>query len=162
MGPILGPGAAAAACGARRLLALRAPAHPPLVPTASLASDAKDLRSQGKLKLPQLMADFRLVGKAYAAAHAGAPAAGAAFFAHMEFSRAKDLFGRMGVQALPWLGRVPPGLAISEGGAIKLEADDMMPGSTYPWSLDALASWVGERSGHPVGEVKRAPLISPR
>lgn len=108
------------------------------------------------------MSDYRLVARAYAANTAGSPVATAVFFARMEFSRAKDLFGRLGVQALPWLGRVPPGLAVAEGAAIRLDKEDVMPGTSYPWGPEAIAAWVGERSGHAVGEVKRAPLISPR
>lgn len=65
-----------------------------LTPSPCLLPDAKDLRSQGKLKLGQLMADFKLVAKSFAAEHAGKPAAGSVLFARMEFSKAKDLFGR--------------------------------------------------------------------
>lgn len=41
-----------------------------------------------------MVADFRLAAKTYAATHRGQPAAGAAVFARMEFSKVKELFGR--------------------------------------------------------------------
>lgn len=80
----------------------------------------------------------------------------------MEFSKAKDLFGRMGIQALPYLARVPPSLAISDSGAITLSKEDLMPTAGYPWSAEAIAEWVQERSGIAVGEIKRPTLVSTR
>ncbi|KAL4859895.1 putative dolichyl-diphosphooligosaccharide--protein glycosyltransferase subunit 3B [Chlorella vulgaris] len=127
-----------------------------------IVADAKDLRSQGKLKLGQLMADFKLVAKSFAAEHAGKPAAGSVLFARMEFSKAKDLFGRMGIQALPYLALVPPSLAIDEGGALTLNKEDVMPTSSYPWSAETIATWVLERTGVAVGEIKRPTLVSTR
>ena len=63
---------------------------PALLPTA----DAKNLRSQGKLRLGHLMSEFKLAGKAMAATHAGKESAGAVFFALVEFTAAKELFGK--------------------------------------------------------------------
>lgn len=150
------------AAAATRRRSRRSPRRPSLAPSQT-STDAKDLRSSGKLKLGQVVADFQLVAKTYAATHAGKPTAGAVFFARMEFSRAKDLFGRLGVQALPWMARVPPSLAISEGGAVTLAKEEVMPtGNNYPWPAEDIAAWVLERSGVAVGEVKRAPLIGAR
>lgn len=153
-------------------------------------ADAKDLRSQGQLKLPQLVSDFRLVAKSFAATHAGKPSAGSAFFARMEFSKNKDLFGRcvagsktcssvwdvraitvmhrirplcrMGIQALPYLARIPPSLAITEGGAVTLGKEEVMSQAGYPWSAETMAEWVLDRSGVAVGEIKRPTLLSTR
>ena len=58
------------------------------------SADAKNLRSQGKLKLGHLMSEFKLAGKAMAATHAGKETAGAVFFALVEFTAAKELFGK--------------------------------------------------------------------
>ena len=130
----------------------------PLPPPA----DAKDLRSQSKLKLGQLVSDFQLVGKTFAATHAGKPSAGSALFARMEFSKTKELFGRLGVQALPYLVRIPPSLPISEAGAVTVDKEDQLSASGYPWSPEAIADFVAQRSGVAVGDVKRPPLIGPR
>lgn len=127
-----------------------------------IVADAKDLRSQGKLKLGQLVSEFRLVAKSFAATHAGKGSVGSVIFARLEFSKAKDLFGRMGIQALPYLARIPPSLAISEGGAVTLGKEEVMPTTGYPWSAEAIAEWVLERSGVAVGEIKRPTLISTR
>jgi hypothetical protein len=79
----------------RALLCFRKPPinckHPPQ--NESLA-DAKDLRSQGKLKLGQLVSDLKLVAKTFAGTHARKPSAGNVLFARMEFSKSKELFGR--------------------------------------------------------------------
>ena len=45
-------------------------------------------------RFTQVVADFRLAAKTYAATHRGQPAAGAVVFARMEFSKVKELFGR--------------------------------------------------------------------
>lgn len=127
-----------------------------------IVADAKDLRSQGKLKLGQLISEFKLVGKTYAAAHAGKPTAGAVFFARMEFSRSQQLFGRMGISALPYLARIPPGLPITEGGAITVAKEDVLSAAAYPWSAEQIAEYVAERCGVAVGEIKRTSLISSR
>lgn len=37
------------------------------------------------------------------------------------------------MQSLPYLARVPPGLAISEGGAITLPREEQMSAANYPW-----------------------------
>lgn len=68
----------------------------------------------------------------------------------------------MGIQALPYLARIPPSLAISEGGAVTLGKEEVMPTTGYPWSAEAIAEWVLERSGVAVGEIKRPTLISTR
>jgi oligosaccharyltransferase complex subunit gamma len=127
-----------------------------------LIADAKDLRSSSKLKLGQVVADFRLAAKTYASTHRGQPAAGSVVFARMEFSKVKELFGRLGVQSLPYMARVPPGLAISEGGAITLPREELMSPASYPWTAEAIAEFVTERSGLPVGKIERSPLISAR
>ena len=148
----------------RRLAPPAAPPDPyhttplPLPPPA----DAEDLRSQSKLKLGQLVSDFQLVGKTFAATHAGKPSAGSALFARMEFSKTKELFGRLGVQALPYLVRIPPSLPISEAGAVTVDKEDQLSASGYPWSPEAIADFVAQRSGVGVGDVKRPPLIGPR
>lgn len=69
---------------------------------------------------------------------------------------------RMGIQALPYLARVPPSLAIDEGGALTLNKEDVMPTSSYPWSAETIATWVLERTGVAVGEIKRPTLVSTR
>ncbi|KAL4425744.1 hypothetical protein ABPG75_009760 [Micractinium tetrahymenae] len=127
-----------------------------------IVADAKDLRSDPKLRLVPLVSDFKLVAKAFAATNAGKPAAGQAFFARMEFSRAQNLFGRMSIKALPYLARIPPGLAITEGGAVSVPAEEVLSTGGYPWGPERIAEFVGERTGLAVGEVKHAPLISPR
>lgn len=43
---------------------------------------------------------------------------------------------RLGVQSLPYLARVPPGLAISEGGAITLPKEELMSAANYPWCVE--------------------------
>jgi len=45
-------------------------------------------------RFTQVVADFRLAARTYAATHRGQPAAGAVVFARMEFSKVKELFGR--------------------------------------------------------------------
>ncbi|KAL4445853.1 hypothetical protein ABPG77_009052 [Micractinium sp. CCAP 211/92] len=127
-----------------------------------VVGDAKDLRRDPKLRLVPLVSDFKLVAKAFAATNAGKPAAGQAFFARMEFARAQHLFGRMGIKALPYLARIPPSLAVTEGGAISVPAEEVLPTSGYPWGPERIAEFVSERTGLAVGEVKHAPLISPR
>lgn len=37
------------------------------------------------------------------------------------------------MQSLPYLARVPPGLAISEGGAITLPKEELLSPASYPW-----------------------------
>lgn len=127
-----------------------------------IVADAKDLRRDSKLRLVPLINDFKLVAKTYAATHAGKPAAGAVFFARMEFSQTQSLFGRMGIKALPYLVRIPPSLAITEGGAVSVPQEEVLPQSGYPWPATRIAEFVTERSGLPVGEVKHAPLIGAR
>ena len=68
----------------------------------------------------------------------------------------------MGIQALPYLARIPPGLAISEGGAVTLGKEEVMPQAGYPWSAETMAEWVLDRSGVAVGEIKRPTLLSTR
>lgn len=133
---------------------------PPCPPLPS--PDAKDLRRDPKLRLVPLVADFKLAAKTYAATHVGKPTSGAAFFARMEFSRSKNLFGRLGIKALPYVARIPPSLSVTEGGAVILPSEEVLSTSSYPWSAEQIAGWVAERSGLPVGEVVRAPLVSAR
>lgn len=66
------------------------------------------------------------------------------------------------MQALPYLARIPPGLAITEGGAITLPKQDVLSAAGYPWSAEAIAEFVGDRCGLAVGEIKRPQLISSR
>ncbi len=68
----------------------------------------------------------------------------------------------MGIKALPYLARIPPSLAVTEGGAISVPAEEVLPPSGYPWGPERIAEFVSERTGLAVGEVKHAPLISPR
>ena len=60
-----------------------------------IVADAKHLHGQDKLGLPKLMAEYALVAKALAATHApGSAAAGKVVLARIEFSQAKEVFGR--------------------------------------------------------------------
>lgn len=72
------------------------------------------------------------------------------------------LMCRMGIKALPYLARIPPGLAITDGGAVSVPAEEVLPTAGYPWGPQRIAEFVAERTGLAVGEAKHAPAISPR
>ena len=69
---------------------------------------------------------------------------------------------RLGIQALPYVARVPPSLPISEGGAVTIAKEDILSAAGYPWSAEDIAAFVLDRTGVPVGEIQRTSLISKR
>lgn len=127
-----------------------------------IVADAKHLHSQEKLGLVKLMKEFALVAKAFADTHKGTPSASKVVFAHMEFSVAKDLFGRLGVQSVPYLVRIAPGTPVAKDGAVSVAKADVMDVSSYPWDAETLAAFVQDRTGVSVGEIVRPAAVRSR
>lgn len=67
-----------------------------LHPGRAAHADSANMRSQGKLQLGTLMSEYGLMAQACAAEHEGSTTAGKVFFTRVEYTTAKDLFGRCG------------------------------------------------------------------
>lgn len=64
------------------------------------------------------------------------------------------------MQSLPYLARVPPGLAISEGGAITLPKEELMSAANYPWCAEGSRSLRSHPARSMYGGAARAALPS--
>ena len=159
---------------------------------------AQHMMDSAKTRLRDLRFEYGLAAKAFAdppppaappspdeteadAAGALQPAAAAAdvFFVELWHHASKDLFGRLGVKALPMVFVISPGHpgpratdGASGGGKIKIPEDDEMgrdgasaggagaPFSKYPWAAEEMASWLERRvPGSRAAPVERPSFV---
>lgn len=118
-----------------------------------VVADSRQFRKQGKLKLEEVVNSYAAVARAFAAEHAGTPAAGAAFFARIIFEDAREAFGRLGVRSLPYLAHVAPTLSVKAGVPLPLPGADVLKSGGGPWSALDVAAFVGDRTGLSPGDV---------
>jgi len=70
---------------------------------------------------------------------------------------------RLGIKSLPWMGRIPPSMAISKDGAVRLKGEDLVQDSLpYPWSAETIAGFVEDKTGVKAGEIKRTSFLHSR
>jgi oligosaccharyltransferase complex subunit gamma len=152
---------------------------------------AKHMMDSPKTRLRDLRFEYALAAKAFAdapspssssddssgsaaddadAAPASAPQSRDVFFAELWHHSSKDLFGRLGVKALPMvfvLSPTHPGPS-SSSGQIKIpEADEMgrdgqaASGFTkYPWAAEEMVAWMlGRVAGSRASQVERPSFV---
>jgi oligosaccharyltransferase complex subunit gamma len=122
-----------------------------------LMADARQFASAKRSLHAGLQAPFAAAAKAFAAEHAGTAADGRAFFARVVFEDARDVFARLGVKALPFLGHLAPGVPVrAGGGAVALAPEDRMPAQPGPWPADVIGAFIAARTGLAAGDVAAA------
>jgi oligosaccharyltransferase complex subunit gamma len=119
-------------------------------------------RRAGRLKLGLVNKEYELAAKTYAKAHAGRPTARKVFFARMEFETSEDLFRRLGVKGLPFLGCITPSLSIKSGSSVTIPEEDSLTTVDYPWMAETVVDFVYDKTGIKPGEVVRPPSITRR
>eukprot|EP00193_Tetraselmis_chui_P018415 CAMPEP_0177792244 /NCGR_PEP_ID=MMETSP0491_2-20121128/24421_1 /TAXON_ID=63592 /ORGANISM="Tetraselmis chuii, Strain PLY429" /LENGTH=338 /DNA_ID=CAMNT_0019314645 /DNA_START=59 /DNA_END=1076 /DNA_ORIENTATION=- len=118
---------------------------------------ASHLMDKATIQLPKLRKEFGLLSKAYREEMKKTGQEGKIFFADIEFQESQEVFHRLGVQALPFVFRLPTS-AIKRDGRIALNDNDKMtPDSfpNYPWSAEDMGSFTAERTGLPTPTIDR-------
>lgn len=131
--------------------------------TIVVIADSKNMRSQSKLQLSSVLKEYSMAARSFAKENTGGASEGKVFFTRVEFTTSKDLFGRLGITALPYLARIPPSMSVTPGGAVRLKKDDRIADTVpYPWTAEIIAEFVSEKTGLAHAEIKRTSFLHSR
>lgn len=83
----------------------------------------------------------------------------------LELGNAQQAFGRLGIQALPFVAHIPRSLAVPPDAPVPLSNEDKMDPNrytNYPWKPDSFVEFVADATGYRINVPEPPSLFKSR